>query len=61
MCSLYGMCLIMGVISVCDMQKEMCFNEALIVQQLRYTGMLETVRIRRSGYGAKYTFQVTIG
>ncbi|XP_077081322.1 unconventional myosin-IXb isoform X5 [Siphateles boraxobius] len=36
---------------------EMCFDEALIVQQLRYTGMLETVRIRRSGYGAKYTFQ----
>uniref|UniRef100_A0A8C1TI45 Myosin IXB n=1 Tax=Cyprinus carpio TaxID=7962 RepID=A0A8C1TI45_CYPCA len=38
-------------------KKEMCFDEALIVQQLRYTGMLETVRIRRSGYGAKYTFQ----
>ncbi|XP_061096852.1 si:zfos-588f8.1 isoform X2 [Conger conger] len=36
---------------------EMCFDEALILQQLRYTGMLETVRIRRSGYGAKYTFQ----
>ncbi len=41
-----------------NVQKEMCFDEALIVQQLRYTGMLETVRIRRSGYGAKYTFQV---
>uniref|UniRef100_A0A663N0P2 Myosin IXB n=1 Tax=Athene cunicularia TaxID=194338 RepID=A0A663N0P2_ATHCN len=26
-------------------------------KQLRYTGMLETVRIRRSGYSAKYTFQ----
>ncbi|XP_051549383.1 unconventional myosin-IXb-like isoform X2 [Myxocyprinus asiaticus] len=38
-------------------KKEMCFDEALIVQQLQYTGMLETVRIRRSGYGAKYTFQ----
>ncbi|XP_060797180.1 si:zfos-588f8.1 isoform X9 [Neoarius graeffei] len=38
-------------------KKEMCFDEALILQQLRYTGMLETVRIRRSGYGAKYTFQ----
>lgn len=36
----------------------MYFDEALILQQLRYTGMLETVRIRRSGYGAKYTFQV---
>lgn len=39
-------------------QKEMHLDEALVVQQLRYTGMLETVRIRRSGYGAKYTFQV---
>uniref|UniRef100_A0AAY4DEE8 Myosin IXB n=1 Tax=Denticeps clupeoides TaxID=299321 RepID=A0AAY4DEE8_9TELE len=38
-------------------KKEMFFDETLIVQQLRYTGMLETVRIRRSGYGAKYTFQ----
>ncbi|XP_050950190.1 unconventional myosin-IXb isoform X4 [Labeo rohita] len=38
-------------------KKEMYFDEALVVQQLRYTGMLETVRIRRSGYGAKYTFQ----
>uniref|UniRef100_A0A6Q2XQ64 Myosin IXB n=1 Tax=Esox lucius TaxID=8010 RepID=A0A6Q2XQ64_ESOLU len=38
-------------------KKEMCLNENLVVQQLRYTGMLETVRIRRSGYGAKYTFQ----
>uniref|UniRef100_A0A8C2WWI9 Myosin IXB n=1 Tax=Cyclopterus lumpus TaxID=8103 RepID=A0A8C2WWI9_CYCLU len=38
-------------------KKEMYLNEALVVQQLRYTGMLETVRIRRSGYGAKYTFQ----
>lgn len=35
----------------------LCFDEALVLQQLRYTGMLETVRIRRSGYSAKYTFQ----
>ncbi|KAK2542159.1 Myo9b [Columba guinea] len=38
-------------------QKEMLFDENLVLQQLRYTGMLETVRIRRSGYSAKYTFQ----
>uniref|UniRef100_A0A4W4FEF2 Myosin IXB n=1 Tax=Electrophorus electricus TaxID=8005 RepID=A0A4W4FEF2_ELEEL len=42
-------------------KKEMCFDEALVLQQLCYTGMLETVRIRRSGYGAKYTFQEFIG
>ncbi|XP_068776230.1 unconventional myosin-IXb isoform X7 [Struthio camelus] len=38
-------------------KKEMFFDESLVLQQLRYTGMLETVRIRRSGYSAKYTFQ----
>ncbi|KAM4739642.1 unconventional myosin-IXb isoform 2-T2 [Anableps anableps] len=38
-------------------KKEMYLDEALVLQQLHYTGMLETVRIRRSGYPAKYTFQ----
>uniref|UniRef100_A0A8D0H190 Myosin IXB n=1 Tax=Sphenodon punctatus TaxID=8508 RepID=A0A8D0H190_SPHPU len=38
-------------------KRELFFDEALVLQQLRYTGMLETVRIRRSGYSAKYTFQ----
>ncbi|XP_055778107.1 unconventional myosin-IXAa-like isoform X7 [Salvelinus fontinalis] len=33
------------------------FNDALVLRQLRYTGMLETVRIRQSGYAIKYTFQ----
>lgn len=36
------------------------FNDSLVLRQLRYTGMLETVRIRQSGYSIKYTFQVTI-
>uniref|UniRef100_A0A671QS51 Unconventional myosin-IXa-like n=1 Tax=Sinocyclocheilus anshuiensis TaxID=1608454 RepID=A0A671QS51_9TELE len=33
------------------------FNDALVLRQLRYTGMLETVRIRQSGYSINYTFQ----
>ncbi|XP_059393145.1 unconventional myosin-IXAa isoform X9 [Carassius carassius] len=33
------------------------FNDALVLRQLRYTGMLETVHIRQSGYSIKYTFQ----
>uniref|UniRef100_A0A9J8ATE1 Myosin IXAa n=1 Tax=Cyprinus carpio carpio TaxID=630221 RepID=A0A9J8ATE1_CYPCA len=33
------------------------FNDALVLRQLRYTGMLETVRIRQSGYSIKYTFK----
>ncbi|XP_038144527.1 unconventional myosin-IXb isoform X2 [Cyprinodon tularosa] len=42
-------------------KKEMHLDEALVLQQLHYTGMLETVRIRRSGYPAKYTFQEFVG
>ncbi|XP_046882731.1 unconventional myosin-IXb isoform X4 [Hypomesus transpacificus] len=38
-------------------KKEMHFDESLVRKQLRYTGMLETVRMRKSGYGAKYTFK----
>lgn len=34
----------------------MLFDNALVQQQLRYTGMLETVRIQKSGYNAKFTF-----
>ncbi|NP_001410713.1 unconventional myosin-IXAb [Danio rerio] len=33
------------------------FNDALVLRQLRYTGMLETVRIRQSGYSVKYSFK----
>ncbi|XP_063102766.1 unconventional myosin-IXa isoform X7 [Cavia porcellus] len=33
------------------------FNDALVLRQLRYTGMLETVRICQSGYSCKYSFQ----
>ncbi|KAK6303021.1 hypothetical protein J4Q44_G00273760 [Coregonus suidteri] len=38
-------------------KKEMLFDNALVQQQLRYTGMLETVRIQKSGYNAKFTFK----
>ncbi|KAM4593104.1 unconventional myosin-IXAa isoform 4-T6 [Odontesthes bonariensis] len=33
------------------------FNDNLVLRQLRYTGMLETVRIRQSGYNIKYNFK----
>ncbi|KAJ3593941.1 hypothetical protein NHX12_006274 [Muraenolepis orangiensis] len=33
------------------------FNDDLVLRQLRYTGMLETVRIRQSGYNVKYSFK----
>lgn len=34
-----------------------CFDDAMILRQLRYTGMLETVRIRQSGYSVRLTFE----
>ncbi|XP_077568687.1 unconventional myosin-IXAa isoform X3 [Stigmatopora nigra] len=33
------------------------FDDNLVLRQLRYTGMLETVRIRQSGYNIKYSFK----
>ncbi|XP_030832598.1 unconventional myosin-IXAa isoform X3 [Strongylocentrotus purpuratus] len=39
-------------------QKEPCrLDEELIMRQLRYTGMLETVRIRQSGYNVRLKFE----
>uniref|UniRef100_UPI00358DF983 unconventional myosin-IXa-like isoform X3 n=1 Tax=Myxine glutinosa TaxID=7769 RepID=UPI00358DF983 len=35
----------------------MGFDHDLVLRQLRYTDMLETVRITRSGYSTKYSFQ----
>lgn len=46
-----------GAVSV--PQLPLRFNDNLVLRQLRYTGMLETVRIRQSGYNIKYSFKVT--
>lgn len=37
----------------------MTFDCDLVVRQLRYTGMLETVRIRTLGYQWRFTFEVS--
>ncbi|KAG7235101.1 hypothetical protein INR49_003216, partial [Caranx melampygus] len=34
----------------------MLFDRELCVRQLRYSGMMETIRIRRAGYPIRYTF-----
>ena len=34
------------------------FEEQMVMDQLRYSGMLETIRIRRSGYPIRLTFKV---
>jgi myosin-9 len=36
------------------------FDDNIILRQLRYTGMLETVRIRRAGYSIRIQYQAFI-
>uniref|UniRef100_A0A665TMZ3 Myosin IXb n=1 Tax=Echeneis naucrates TaxID=173247 RepID=A0A665TMZ3_ECHNA len=36
--------------------KEHHFDDELVLQQIRHTGMLQMVHIQKSGYSAKYTF-----
>lgn len=34
------------------------FDDELVLRQLRYTGMVETVKIRKAGYSVRMTFEV---
>uniref|UniRef100_A0A8C7UL55 Myosin VIIBb n=1 Tax=Oncorhynchus mykiss TaxID=8022 RepID=A0A8C7UL55_ONCMY len=40
-----------------DNKKSMCFDRDLCIRQLRYSGMIDTIRIRKLGYPIRHTFK----
>jgi len=40
-----------------DLKRAMVFDRYLCWQQLKYSGMLETVKIRKTGFAIRYTFE----
>ena len=39
-----------------EFKKPLMFDRELCCRQLRYSGMMETIRIRRAGYPIRHTF-----
>lgn len=37
------------------------FDRELCLRQLRYSGMMETIKIRKAGYPVRYTFSEFLG
>ncbi|XP_070816887.1 unconventional myosin-VIIa [Chaetodon trifascialis] len=44
-----------------DFKKPLLFDRELCMRQLRYSGMMETIRIRKAGYPVRYTFNEFLG
>uniref|UniRef100_A0A8B9V665 Myosin VIIB n=1 Tax=Anas zonorhyncha TaxID=75864 RepID=A0A8B9V665_9AVES len=40
-----------------DYKKPLLFDRELCIKQLRYSGMMETIQIRKAGYPIRYTFE----
>ena len=36
------------------------FDDELVLRQLRYTGMVETVKIRKAGYSVRMSYEVCV-
>lgn len=50
-------CLQLSCSGVCNPQKANQFDPEVVLNQLRYSGMLETVKIRKAGFPVRRTFQ----
>lgn len=44
--------------NVLFLQKELHFDDELVLQQIKHIGILQMVHIQKSGYSDKYTFKV---
>lgn len=44
-----------------SLQTKKLFDEKLVAQQLKYTGIMETVRIRHDGFPVRLEFHVFLG
>jgi len=52
MCVKYVLCVCVIVQAPCK------FDSDLVMRQLRYTGMMETIKIRKAGYPVRMDFEV---
>lgn len=46
---------VLSLIFVCFLFQ--LFDRELCIKQLRYSGMMETIQIRKAGYPIRYTFE----
>lgn len=47
-----------GVLIRSLLQKELHFEDKVVLEQMKNAGMLQMIHMNKSGYGAKYTFTV---
>lgn len=51
------LCTLINIFLLCVFQHANKFDPEVVLNQLRYSGMLETVKIRRTGFPVRRTFR----